>query len=64
MLSLLCVSRWVVFSCYQLLFISVQYFDYVMNVLIPECVVRLIADVSKVSFTEVSKAFICMHAMF
>lgn len=33
--------------------VSLQYFDYVMNVLIPECVIRLIADINGVSFDEV-----------
>ncbi|XP_064403896.1 uncharacterized protein LOC135349302 isoform X3 [Halichondria panicea] len=31
---------------------SMKYFDYVMNVLIPECVIRLIADINGVSFDE------------
>lgn len=31
----------------------VQYFAYVMDVLLPECVIRIIADVFDVSFSEV-----------
>ena len=32
-----------------------QYYNYVMSVLLPECVIRIIADFHNVSFDEVSR---------